>query len=230
MKLAAIQAAVIWLGLSACAATSAENKVEKRFEVEFQAITDDGRALAEAKFQTGNRELGATDGAGYLRTQLQGAEGQTIPITVKCPTGHAAEPTAPLRLARLRGLDRAAAKPLQSRAICARSIRDIALVVHANHGGGLPVRVDGKVAATTDPDGNAHVLLQVDHTARTLHVELDTTPYPKLTPTNPSRAFELSGTDTILILEQNFVLPKPQKKRKPRPLPPKQPQIPYRIE
>jgi hypothetical protein len=98
-------------------------------------------------------------------------------------------------------------------------MREVVLVVHTQPGRALPVLVDGKLSSMTTSDGLAHVLLRIDRSVRTLNAKLDTGTAPKLRPKSPSRTFDLSGNDAILIFDQNFStrLVAPISKEPPKP-------------
>lgn len=59
---------------------------------------------------------------------------------------------------------------------------------------------------TTDEAGNGHFLLQVEWTAASVHVAIDTTMNRLLMPQNPSRTFELHGQDTVIVFDQSLTL------------------------
>jgi len=200
---------------------------DDRFEISLRATSDDALPLADVTFATGKSNLGKTSSSGVVNVRLRGAEGQTLPITVTCPSGY--EPSgelSPLRLTRTRRVGQAVAQPLTVEATCIRKLRDVVLVVRAESASNLAVHVDGKPAAIAT-DGTAHLLLQLDRDVRQVSVTLDTTDQPKLRPQNPSRTFDLHGKDTVLVMDQSFTASlKPQHRNAPAP----RRHIPYRVQ
>jgi hypothetical protein len=224
MKLRFAACALLVVSTFGCAAKTTDD----RFEISLRATSDDALALAGATFATGKSNLGKTSTSGIVNVHLRGAEGQTLPLTVTCPSGYESSgELSPLRLTRTRRVGEAVAQPLTVEANCIRKLRDVVLVVRTENASNLPVLVDGKPAATTT-DGTAHLLLQLDRDVRQVSVTLDTTDQPKLRPQNPSRTFELHGKDTVLVMSQAFskVLPKPNTHATPRP----HHHIPYRVQ
>jgi hypothetical protein len=200
---------------------------DDRFEISLRATSDDGMPLADVAFATGKSNLGKSSSSGVVNARLRGMEGQTLPVTVTCPSGYESSgELSPLRLTRTRRVGQAVAQPLTVEATCIRKLRDVVLVVRAENVSNLAVHVDGKPAATATA-GIAHLLLQLDRDVRQVSVTLDTTDQPKLRPQNPSRTFALHGKDTVLIMDQSFTAsPQPQHPNSPAP----RRHIPYRVQ
>ena len=214
--------------LAGCGPKSATSH-EQRFDIVFRTATDDGDALAGVALRAGDRLLGVTDASGALRVSLNGAEGQVLPVTVTCPRGFAPSATVPqLRLARSRlvGESLGKASQISFPAVCSRESRDVVVLVHAEHGDALPVLIDGRSLATTDANGVAHVLVDFDRDVRSFEVRLDTTERRDIKPANPSRTFELTGQDAIIIFEQSMTIAPKVFMKKAQPVR----QIPYRID
>jgi hypothetical protein len=116
-------------------------------------------------------------------------------------------------------------QPVRAAFICTRNERQVVVVVRAQGGPALGVIVDGMPVGATDAGGFAHVLVNVDRTVNKIAVGLDTTGNQYLRPKNPSRVFELSGKDTILLFDQTLV-------QAPRPTRPKvsTKYVPYQIK
>jgi hypothetical protein len=172
-----------------------------------------------------------TGSSGTSSVKLEGTEGQVLPVTAECPEGYASsEKPQPLRLTRSRALGNGQIEPNWFQVTCTRKLRDVVVVVRAEGGGGLGVRIDGKSYGTTDPDGNAHVLLKLERDIRSLGVALDTSARPGLKPESPSRTFELSGRDAVLLVEQRFAQsPRPKPALPKSPLPAPRRHIPERL-
>lgn len=189
----------------ACGSQVASRPQADAFEVELRARNDDGAPLGGVTWTHSGQTLGeaATDGA--LRLTLRGREGQSMQTAVVCPAGYVAPDTGPqIRLTHTRRITDTRPQPVTVEAVCTRTARDIALVVHAEHGPALPVLIDGKDAGSTDADGNAHVLLRIDRAVRNLELAVDTSARADLTPRNPARSFELDGRDGVLVFAESF--------------------------
>ena len=200
-----------------------------RFAIEVQVNNDDGDAQSDATIVIGNRQLGRTGTDGALKSELSGAEGQSMPVTVRCPEGFTG-PERPLaiRLTHTRRIDLNGFQPARLEVTCARDVHDVIIVVRAQGGAELALNVDGKPAGTTDGDGIAHVLVHASRDVKALNVSLDTSSRPELKPKNSSRTYELAGSDAILLFDQSLVsTPKPAyRSGQPRP----RKHIPYRVD
>jgi hypothetical protein len=188
--------------LLALACGAAPDPAEQRFDAELRVTSDDGNPLGGARFGTGKQELGTTSSAGTLSVRLRGNEGQALKLAVSCPEGYL-QPTAvaPLRLTRTRRVGHEGFQSLAYDVTCARRTRSVALVVHAAGAGALPVLVDGKPQSSTDAEGNAHLLLELDRQDQQVHVKLDTAAHPELRPASPERTFDLGDQDALLLFE-----------------------------
>ena len=173
--------------------------------IELRVRNDDGEPLAGAILTSERKKLGVTDGRGLLERSIPGNEGQTLLAIVTCPQGYEG-PKAPIpvRLTKTRRVEAAAPRPTRIEATCRRKTRQLVLVVRTTGGAELPVLVEGVPAATTNRDGNAHVLVEVDSGVRSLAVTLDTTNHRDLAPKSPRRLFDLDGDDALLVMEQGF--------------------------
>ncbi|HKY34646.1 MAG TPA: hypothetical protein VJN18_01795 [Polyangiaceae bacterium] len=205
MKAGAICLAGLLFCLSACAGSATTSASAPGFEVTFRATGDDGMPLAGVKLDGAKKPLGATDRSGVLAARLHGVEGQVIAVKATCPESHASpEVLPPLRLSRTRALGSARPEPIAYDVVCQKRIRQVVVVVKAERGKNLPVLFNGRPVATTDADGHAHALIEMDRTATSLRVDIDTTTDRSLLPQNPGRTFELHGNDAVLVLAQPF--------------------------
>jgi hypothetical protein len=224
-----LRIALTGLALVATACGESPETLDERFDTTLRVVSDDAEPLGGAKFTLGKQELGTTGTAGTVSVRLRGTEGQILRLSVECPEGYAPpQAVPPLRLTRARRVD-GRTEPLSFETTCTRQTRNVALVVRAVNGDALPVLINGTERATTDADGNAHLLLHVDRGERALTVKLDTTARPELKPAKPERTFELSGRDAIVLFEPSFVTTRA--KRSPRPAGTSAPRhVPYRLD
>jgi hypothetical protein len=224
--LARLFPASLWL-LSSCAEPPAPT--EQRFDATLRVTTDDAAPLASAKFALNDKPFGVTDRAGTLSVRLRGTEGQTVRLSIQCPEGYSPpERLPPLRLTQTRRMGERTPQPLTLDAVCTRQTRKVALVVHALPDATLPVEIDGKTITSTDIDGNAHLLLEVDRGQRTVTARLNTSEKPDLLPQNPERVFELSGRDSVLLFAPELTRVRRSSPRRRAPAQPRH--VPYRID
>jgi hypothetical protein len=173
--------------------------------------------------------VGSTDREGRLIGILSGTEGATVSTTVACPPTFSPprEPNV-LHLVHAQDVKSGKTQALHVEFVCSRNERQLVVVVRAQGGPGLGLFVADKSVGATDADGLAHVLVNVDRTVKKITVGLDTTANPYIRPKNPSRVYELSGTDAILLFDQNFTQgPRPMR---PRNIRPSTKHIPYRVD
>jgi hypothetical protein len=213
--------------LASCAAPAARS--EQRFEATLRVTTDDAEPLSGAKFALNDKPFGSTDRTGTLTVRLRGTEGQAVRLSLTCPEGYSLPEHIPtLRLTQTRRMGQSAPQPLTLDAVCTRETRRVALVVHALPDAILPVEVDGKALTSTDRDGNAHLLLEVDRSQRVVTARLDTSRQPHLSPQNPERRFELTGRDSVLFFAPELSEVRREGPRRSVQPPPRH--VPYRIE
>jgi len=228
MKPRALLAALAFTSaLQACGSTSTP-AVDQSFALALRATSDDGQPLRGVTFATRSTTLGQTGAAGEVSLKIRGKEGQLVEISAACPNDLAApEEASRLRLTRSRRLGATTAEPTVLAVVCTRRSRDVVLVVHAENGPALPIVVDGNPTATTDADGNAHILVHLDRGIRSLNVSLDTAGSPQLRPQNPSRAYELTGHDTALLFQQELAIPRPPARKAATA---ERRRVPYRVD
>jgi hypothetical protein len=208
---------------------SATTSREQRFDIVFHATTDDDEPLDGVTLRAGDRLLGSSDPTGELRVSLTAVEGQRLTIGVACPASFAIpDPVPPLRLVHSRGVAEQAAgsSSIAFPVVCTRESREVVVIVHSEHGNLLPVLIDGKPVGATDENGVAHLLLDSSRDVPSFEVRLDTTERLDLKPANPTRTFELSGRDVIVLFEQTLTVAPKFAVRK---APPAR-HIPYRID
>ena len=222
--------ALLILGIAAQACRVKEpGPVSSRFAVELLITNDDGNELAGSVITTGKASLGITGSDGRLRVELEGTDGQVLPISISCPPGYTSlDKVAPLRLTHTRRVNEVSFQPTRFESTCTREVREIVVVVRAETGSGLPLQIDGRPAGTTDADGIAHVLVRADRNVKALNVTLDTSARQDLRPKSPSRTYELTGNDAVLVFDQAFV--KTPKAKHPSGHVKHRQNIPYRIE
>ena len=197
--------AIVLLGALLGCSSHPKQHLASEFKVELHAESDGGNVLQGVNVYSSHRLLGQTNNAGRLDFVLHGTEGQIEPIEWGCPEGYVAtEHTKTLRLAHTKSVAISTPQPLKLDATCSRQMREVVVVVHGEQANTIPVMVDGKIASVTSSDGFAQVLLNVDRAILSVTVGLDTNTRPNLKPKNPTRKYDLSPNDTLLIFDQKF--------------------------
>lgn len=223
-RLAALLVSVA--ALSGCGGTEAPRPT---FRALFDVTTETGEPVMGAKIFVGDRAAGSTGNDGRLVADFPAIEGDTLDLSVRCPET-LVDPTAvpPLTVVSTHTVEGAnSATPMKRTFVCARAEREIAVVIRAPKGANLPVLVDGKQVATTNEDGNAHIVITRLPTDGPVSVQLDTSAQPALVPKSPRREIPNRGEDKLVLLDQEFSLPSPPRSRPPRR--PPAPRVPYRV-
>lgn len=214
---------------SACGAEAPAT--QRDYPIRFHVVTASGDPVGAAGITLGARNVGSTDSQGTLVTSARGREGQSVEASVKCPTGYEnSSPAQSLRLSAMRALgDTRGATDITVEMTCESNTRDVVVVVRAKGGGDLPIHVGAESAGTTDPDGNAYILLRVPRDETHIEVGLDTDLHRDIVPRSPSRSFSIARSDALVFYSEPLTRQKPKVKIVPRAKPPARPPIPIRL-
>jgi hypothetical protein len=170
------------------------------------------------------RRAGKTDADGMLKTIVPGKEGKKITAAVSCPEGYrnGKEATADVtvRVSRPLAKGDGAPLPIFAKLVCVSVTQKFVLVVRTNQSRKIPVSVGGNVIVYTDLDGVAQTV-QSGPIGEEIEVVLNTDECPELSPRSPVRRLVIPDTPQILIFEQDFVVPKKKKKKRPAVLGPR---------
>ncbi|MGC4089347.1 MAG: hypothetical protein QM756_15960 [Polyangiaceae bacterium] len=175
--------------------------------------SDPGVPLAGAAILRENSVLGTTGADGKASLRVRGAEGETLRLELRCPTGHRA-PSGWLDV-NLRKLDDAS-KPPSYKLVCQPEQRLLVVAVRASNGPNLPVLYLGKEIGRTDSNGVTHVQVRARPGER-FELALDTAQSPKLIPQHPTAVFVAKAEDELLLFEQAFKVPQPKQTRQKAP-------------
>jgi hypothetical protein len=103
---------------------------------------------------------------------------------------------------------------------CPPALRHAVVVVRTDGLSDLPIRVDGREVGLTDGHGVAHLAFRGEP-RRSFRVDLDTTAYPMLRPTDPSRSFAVPAeADELVVWNVELRTPsggRPRPHPRPRP-------------
>ena len=197
LALLAICAACDMLGLEE------PKKVTPRFPLVVRVVDQAGVPLAGAKVSDKNKVLGTSDAQGLVKLSVPGREGDTLPLTVKCPETHAS-PEKPLAVS-LKSLGPGSPAPTFE-ARCTARVHSTLVAVRTENGEDLPIVHQGKVIARTDASGIAHFELKLPP-ENMVTLAFDTKEKAALRPQNPSLTFRTSATrDELVLLEQKFTI------------------------
>lgn len=198
-------AVALALGLVACG----EPPPPPQFLVTFTAVSDPGVPLPGVSVTANGAAIpGQTGADGVLRVSLTGAEGSPVQIGANCPEGYRHADDLPMiTLRQVVSLDPGARdRGLEVGVRCPPLSRHGVVIVRA--GGDqpqpdVPVMIDGREVARTDPSGVAHVALDMQPGA-TFQVLLATASLPNLRPQEPRLSFTFPDDDEIFVFDQRF--------------------------
>jgi hypothetical protein len=196
-------AAALLVGCSGCSEGSLPQKPP--LEVVVKITSDPGRPVDGAEILFNGKPIAKTDPQGAAKLVLQGKEGESYEVTVRCPPGYQS-PTKGLLIPLHRLTD--PSKPPEYEVSCPPTKRSIVVVVRAENGANLPVMYLGRAVGHTDASGAATVLLKdVDADAQ-FDLTLDTTEKGNegLRPQNPSASFTVKRADDVFAFDVKFTV------------------------
>lgn len=180
----------------------------QRFAV--RAFSDPGKPLAGARVLLGGKVVATSDASGIAAFALQGREGQTFEVAVRCPAGYQTRSqTLAVMLRRMRSPD----SLTEYDAACPPRTRTIVVVVRGEAGYELPVLRLGREIARTDAAGVATVLLHVAPQDQ-FDLTLDTTgTHGALRPADPVATFVARDHDDVFVFDPRFTVTKKTPRR-----------------
>jgi hypothetical protein len=202
MRRAVVGFAVTFFSASSavgCAGVTLEPPPPPPFKVAFAVEGDPGSPIGGAIVQRNDRTLATTGADGRAELTLNGAEGETVDASVRCPDGHTS-PTHPISIRLVRTGDGRA--PV-FKVVCPPTQRHVVVAVKAENGPNLPVVYLGKVITHTDASGAAHFAIEAPPGGQ-FQVMLDTADDKRLSPVSPTKPFTVGGTDDIFVFDQKF--------------------------
>jgi hypothetical protein len=179
-------------------------------------IHGDGRQpLAGVEILDQKRVLGKTDAAGQVHLKLQGTEGSSVALTVKCPVTFKS-PEQPIVVG-LRQMSQNSPAP-RFEAVCIPLVRTVVVGLRAENGADLNIIRLNQVIGRTDAHGVAHILLQASP-GEMVVLTLNTATSPNLRPQSPTLTFVAGDRNEMVLLEQKFTVVKPVVKVRPKNIP-----------
>jgi hypothetical protein len=187
------------------------------FQMFIRVEGDPGRPVPGATVSRDNKILGTTGADGRAILTLEGVEGLTVDVSIKCPDAFTS-PTKPTTLRLTRFADKS--KMPEYTVACPPMLRHVVVAVKAENGPNLPVVYLNKIVTRTDVSGAAHFALEVPPNTQ-FQVTLDTAENGKLKPVSPSKPFSVPSHDDIVVFEQKFEVEKVRVFAAPKPVLPK---------
>jgi hypothetical protein len=173
----------------------------------FHVTGDPGSPVAGTELTVAGRVVGTTDARGVALVTLQGHEGETFDVGVRCPSDFQSPRAQPVTLHKLAG-----DAPTEYDATCRPKARSVVLAVNGMKGYRLPIVRLGQTIGETDESGVATLLLHVEPD-ESFEVTLDTSApeNAQLRPRNPTATFTTKNVDEVLVFDpQLSVVAKPR--------------------
>lgn len=204
----ALAVVAILMMTSGCGTMSLDPPPPPPFKVAFAVEGDPGHPITGAVVARNDKAVATTGADGRAELTLQGADGETVDATVKCPEGHTSPPRpVSIRLARTGD-----GKAPVFKVACPPTQRHVVVAVKAENGPNLPVVYLGKVITHTDASGAAHFAIEAPPGGQ-FQVTLDTADDKRLSPPSPSKPFTVGGADEIVVFDQKFEVEKKKSHR-----------------
>jgi hypothetical protein len=201
------------LALAGC---DSEPDAPPRYPFTFSAHADTA-PLEGAQITVNGGPVGATNSEGVLHVDLTGPEGAAVSVNAVCPAGYRSPEEPQMQnLRRVQSLDPATARRgIEVTFDCPPERRDAVVVVRTHDQAGVPVMLDGREVARTDPSGAAHLHVAMAP-GTTFQVLLDTRYNDRLRPRSPSQTFTIPDRDEVFVLDQHFEEEAPPRRHRPR--------------
>jgi hypothetical protein len=178
--------------------------------VAVRVVADTGAPVERARLLSGSATVALTDATGVAHIAVNGLEGQTFQVDVKCPAGFRS-PVEPLLVRRF---NIAATTDPEYRVSCQSTRHSMVIVVRADGGPDLPVIYLGKEIARTDSSGAASVMMEMDvHDRVELTLSTAGKEKEKIHPQNPVAVFEMADHEDVQVFAVAFTR---DKKKPPR--------------
>jgi len=189
--------------MSGCGKMSLDAPPPPPFKVAFAVEGDPGHPITGATVSRNDKTVATTGPDGRAELTLNGADGETVDASVKCPDGH----TSPARPVSIRLARTGDGKAPVFKIVCPPTQRHLVVAVKAENGPNLPVVYLGKVITHTDASGAAHFAVEAPPGGQ-FQVTLDTGDNKRISPSSPSKPFTVGSTDEIFVFDQKFEIEK----------------------
>jgi hypothetical protein len=181
---------------------SAGQRVDSSFPLSVTVHKEGNQPVPGVRLYERNIVVGVTDSSGVAKVALEGVEGGSATLLVKCPESFTS-PDKPIVVG-LRHLAQGSPLP-KFESQCVSLEHSVVVGIRAENGAHLPVRYLEKVVGETDEAGVAHVALQVT-SKQPITLTLDTAQNGNLLPQNPTLTFSAPERDELVLFEQKFTV------------------------
>ena len=175
-----------------------------------RVVDEAKQPVAAAEITTGSAVLSVTDPTGRAEVSVNGREGETFSIEVRCPNGYRSKNDS---IVSVRKFD-PGLPPAEYVSTCTRARHSLSVDIHADGGPNLPVFYLGKEIARTDASGVTRVELEGDVGER-IELTLSTASpeLAKVHPQNPFASFVIEEHDAGKTFDVKLTRDKPPKKK-----------------
>lgn len=197
---------------SASTSCAQRPKREPEQSVEVRVTDFVGAPVGGASLAFGTREVASTAADGVATLTLTGRDGDLVALEVRCPAGYA--PPAEPVLVRWLAADGGGGGTASHAARCRKLRHRLVVLVRAEGGPNLPILRLGRVVGTTDADGVASLMFDLDLDERVeLTLSTASLEKQKVTPRDPTAVLEVKDDDDIKLFDVKLARPKPLPKR-----------------
>ncbi len=168
------------------------------FRARLVVESDPGKPLPNVAVSLKGQLLASTGADGSSTVTLNGRDGDTADLAVRCPDGTAPKGGKSIVHLVIRHFEEA--HITEHKVQCAPVIRKLLVTVRADNGPGMPVLYLGRVIATTDASGAALAVIEA-RPGDTAYITLDTSGQPGLRPQNPHEERVVPEVDSVLFLD-----------------------------
>jgi hypothetical protein len=198
-----IAASLPILLLLSCSGVSTPQKPP--LEVVVRVESDPGQPLSGADVLFNGKVIATTDDQGGAKLVLEGNEGDSYEVSVRCPDGYQS-PTKMLFIPLHRLVDNS--KPPEYDVQCPPTKRTAVVAIRAENGANVPVVYLGRTLGRLDGSGAATVMLENLDAEQSFDLTLDTSEKGSelLRPQSPSSSFTLKNGDDVLVWDTKFTV------------------------
>jgi hypothetical protein len=180
------------------------------YALTLSATGEDHDPLAGVRVFADDALLGASEETGSLELQLQGREGDRVPLRIECPESFRSPPQ-PLVVGLWHPSPGSPEPTFEVE--CVPFVHSYVVGIAAENGAHLPISYLNEPLGETDDFGIAHVLVRAPSQEQ-VSLTLDTSAHPELRPQSPSLAFVAGESSELVLLQVKFVAPPPSRTRR----------------
>ena len=212
LLLAALLLAGLSLAASGCADADLAPDASSAapYALTLAATGEEHEPLAGVRVFDADALLGATEETGSLELQLQGREGDRVPLRIECPESFRSPPQ-PLVVGLWQPSPGSPDPTFEVE--CVPLVHSYVVGIAAENGAHLPISYLNEPLAETDDFGVAHVLVRAPSQEQ-VSLTVDTSDRPELRPQSPSLAFVAGESSELVLLQVKFVAPRPPRTRR----------------